>query len=767
MRGRAITIRTKFIYIIIVNMWLKQTQIEECARVAHEKCSSCFSKNDDGDDVDNNKKTTEEKEAEFYLSLPTTHKRPKCEGNVKLYHFFAELREQTMKINTNHGGGGGGGGGQSRHNNNNNSHQHSVVGKVQESIRKCEIQIKDCETANSLTGVGPKMLKYFDTFFRLYPPLQNKEKQLEKERLLLLVKEREKIRRKQERAKKNVGTMTMKNNNKKRGREENGAGGNKEDNEEQIELCRAFSQEQPSRSMLQQKQRKTNSSKKWHPKYKTAPFALLATLHKLMLEGKKQCTKDELINATDASGLSNMSIRPRVEAFSREQASFQGRDMSSQYSGWSCFNKYLKNAPTGHEAPMVFTWSNPMIIRLTDEGTIVAEKCHREAEIHGDCTCGLINTESTNDPSSVLKRKIVERRVQDKTTLAARRTAKQENHEVNVVSLLSDSDEDYFNRNASNERQLDANKKKLNVARNWHGTAAEENDWNSATELEIRLPTLKPGEKFQDVYDVVFLFDNREQYDKDFRPEHLVKYFENVNLRAEQCFIPIGDALWVAEDKKSKERFCLDYIIERKSVADLSCSITSGRYIRQKYRLDKCGLEKVMYLVEGNIERDYHLEERQKLAVKSALIETDIHDDIYMLRTESLEKTKKLYVDLTRSIQDLYNPRVGKDKSAQRTFFSNCLPTFNAFNENMKKFVASESTVQNTWGVMLAQVRGMGPDAAEAIANLYPTPISVYETFEQLDWDESRCVDLIAQIQPKERKIGRSAAQNLYEAFFR
>lgn len=743
-------------------MWLKQTQIEECARVAHEKCSSCFSKNDDGDDVDNNKKTTEEKEAVFYLFLPT-HKRPKCEGNVKLYHFFAELREQTMKINMNHGGGGGG---QSRHNNN-NSHQHSVVGKVQESIRKCEIQIKDCETANSLTGVGPKMLKYFDTFFRLYPPLQNKEKELEKERLLLLVKEREKIRRKQERAKKNVGTMTMKNNNKKRGREENGAGGNKEDNEEQIELCRAFSQEQPSRSMLQQKQRKTNSSKKWHPKYKTAPFALLATLHKLMLEGKKQCTKDELINATDASGLSNMSIRPRVEAFSREQASFQGRDMSSQYSGWSCFNKYLKNAPTGHEAPMVFTWSNPMIIRLTDEGTIVAEKCHREAEIHGDCTCGLINTESTNDPSSVLKTKIVERRVQDKTTLAARRSAEQENHEVNVVSLLSDSDEDCFNRNASNERQLDANKKKLNVARNWHGTAAEENDWNSATELEIRLPTLKPGEKFQDVYDVVFLFDNREQYDKDFRPEHLVKYFENVNLRAEQCFIPIGDALWVAEDKKSKERFCLDYIIERKSVADLSCSITSGRYIRQKYRLDKCGLEKVMYLVEGNIERDYHLEERQKLAVKSALIETDIHDDIYMLRTESLEKTKKLYVDLTRSIQDLYNPRVGKDKSAQRTFFSNCLPTFNAFNENMKKFVASESTVQNTWGVMLAQVRGMGPDAAEAIVNLYPTPTSVYETFEQLDWDESRCVDLIAQIQPKERKIGRSAAQNLYEAFFR
>ena len=68
---------------------------------------------------------------------------------------------------------------------------------------------------------------------------------------------------------------------------------------------------------------------------------------------------------------------------------------------------------------------------------------------------------------------------------------------------------------------------------------------------------------------------------------------------------------------------------------------------------------------------------------------------------------------------------------------------------------------------MLAQVKGMGPDSAEAIVNLYPTPISLYETFNRLNWDESRCVDLIAQIQPKERRIGRSAAQNFYETFFK
>ena len=107
---------------------------------------------------------------------------------------------------------------------------------------------------------------------------------------------------------------------------------------------------------------------------------------------------------------------------------------------------------------------------------------------------------------------------------------------MNVVSLLSDSDEDCFNCNASNERQLDANKKKLNVAQEIGMAPLRRMTGIARLSSEKSLPTLKPGEKFQDVYDVVFLFDNREQYDKDFRPEHLVKYFENVNLRAEQCY---------------------------------------------------------------------------------------------------------------------------------------------------------------------------------------------------------------------------------------
>ncbi len=63
-----------------------------------------------------------------------------------------------------------------------------------------------------------------------------------------------------------------------------------------------------------------------------------------------------------------------------------------------------------------------------------------------------------------------------------------------------------------------------------------------------------------------------------------------------------GDALWVARSKASLgDIWALDYVVERKSVKDLVMSIKDhGRYEKQKYALRRCGLRRVMYLIEGN-----------------------------------------------------------------------------------------------------------------------------------------------------------------------
>ena len=54
-----------------------------------------------------------------------------------------------------------------------------------------------------------------------------------------------------------------------------------------------------------------------------------------------------------------------------------------------------------------------------------------------------------------------------------------------------------------------------------------------------------------------------------------------------------GDALWVACSKRDPRiSYALDYVVERKSVKDLVGSIKNGRYERQKYVLQRCGLRR-------------------------------------------------------------------------------------------------------------------------------------------------------------------------------
>ena len=58
--------------------------------------------------------------------------------------------------------------------------------------------------------------------------------------------------------------------------------------------------------------------------------------------------------------------------------------------------------------------------------------------------------------------------------------------------------------------------------------------------------------------------------------------------------------------KESKKKapayveYVLDFIVERKTADDLAASIMDGRYDEQKFRLKSCGINNVIYLVEGS-----------------------------------------------------------------------------------------------------------------------------------------------------------------------
>ena len=123
--------------------------------------------------------------------------------------------------------------------------------------------------------------------------------------------------------------------------------------------------------------------------------------------------------------------------------------------------------------------------------------------------------------------------------------------------------------------------------------------------------------------EVILFVDNREkrnQSDGNYLFDRLIKS----GLRVELKSLPLGDFVWVLrvhhnteeidekvpltqiETKKKKKAvvkftdYLLDFIVERKTADDLAASIMDGRYEEQKYRLKGCGLNNVIYLVEGS-----------------------------------------------------------------------------------------------------------------------------------------------------------------------
>jgi crossover junction endonuclease MUS81 len=49
--------------------------------------------------------------------------------------------------------------------------------------------------------------------------------------------------------------------------------------------------------------------------------------------------------------------------------------------------------------------------------------------------------------------------------------------------------------------------------------------------------------------------------------------------------LPVGDGIWIARHRKFLTEYVLDFIVERKNVADLASSIRDNRYKDQKSRL--------------------------------------------------------------------------------------------------------------------------------------------------------------------------------------
>uniref|UniRef100_A0ACD5XGU0 Uncharacterized protein n=1 Tax=Avena sativa TaxID=4498 RepID=A0ACD5XGU0_AVESA len=446
--------------------------------------------------------------------------------------------------------------------------------------------------------------------------------------------------------------------------------------------------------------KKRKRTKPYVPRINSAPYAIVITLHREMDKGKDFMMKQELIDAAEASGLSRDAIGPN------NRKAKQVNSCKDWYTGWSCMSTLISNE-------LVTKWSNPAKYKLTEKGKETARLCLEKSGLDDPAGPSTHNSES-------------------------------------VVLSDSDSDEQYEGSNPligfGNFAERSGLPKSKAGSSSSFGKGAATNSplpsrgmsgqqsfsaMGSTEKSLLAIPPRHSNENFQEAYDVVLILDDRETLGPRSRRKFVDNIHSQFKIPVEMKRLPVGDAIWIARHKVLHTEYVLDFIVERKNVDDLVGSIRDNRYKDQKLRMQKCGLRKLIYLVEGDPNTVDSVE-----SVKTACFTTEILERFDVQRTTGYADTEKRYGCLTLSIIDYYCTNFSVSADSSRL----CM----TYDEFVKRCSDLEKvTVSNIFALQLMQVPQATEEAVLAVRSLYPTLLSLAQAYSMLDGDKRAQEDML------------------------
>uniref|UniRef100_A0A453T4C1 Crossover junction endonuclease MUS81 n=1 Tax=Aegilops tauschii subsp. strangulata TaxID=200361 RepID=A0A453T4C1_AEGTS len=144
--------------------------------------------------------------------------------------------------------------------------------------------------------------------------------------------------------------------------------------------------------------------------------------------------------------------------------------------------------------------------------------------------------------------------------------------------------------------------------------------------------------------------------------------------------------------------------------------------IRSQFNIpvEKCGLRKLIYLVEGDVNTVDGSE-----SVKTACFTTEVLEGFDVQRTTGYADTEKKYGHLTGSIIDYYSRNFSAGADTSRL----CL----TYDEFVKRCSDLEKvTMSDIFALQLMQVPQVTEEAALAVTSLYPTLLSLAKAYTML-----------------------------------
>ena len=270
-------------------------------------------------------------------------------------------------------------------------------------------------------------------------------------------------------------------------------------------------------------------------------------------------------------------------------------------------------------------------------------------------------------------------------------------------------------------------------------------------------------------YEIMLIIDSREQYSgasSEQKKTKIVSDLQNMGISCEMRTLPVGDFAWICKPNTTKRELVLDFLIERKKTDDLIASIRDQRWGEQKYRLKRCGIPNVIYLIEGlqAIKSDHPCYK----SMHTALANAQLLDEFTVKHTKDFKDTLSYLVLMTKYLEKYYANRTlfsssKKDKQAY-PLRENHFLTFNEFSCDSLKitnFTAKEMFVRS-----LLRFHGATLEKCKAITNLYSTLPSLLEAYDECENAKAK-EQLLSSITYglPEKKINNTLSKMIYTYF--
>ncbi|KAL1308940.1 hypothetical protein HN51_051577 [Arachis hypogaea] len=564
---------------------------------------------------------------------------------------------------------------------------------------------------------------------------------------------------------------------------------------------------------LKRKGKKNRGMKCYVPQRNSVAYALLITLYRRTVSGEEFMRKQELIDAAEASGLSRVPIAPEKGKGKPGRFGSSPRDW---YSGWSCMKTLIdKGLVVKSSCPAKYMLTEEGKAAACDclSRSGMAECQGKSVSV--DTPSNMSDREVNGDDleSEVMSPLTQQKKPMDVSLESLLKFTGMGFSKEQIVSSFAEVSRSHPNEDVSSlwpavlchlreEQIYGSHPKSLTAINDCHDTSANtvlsgskdlignksrtassacndhvpnfssdipsfllracpsavdsvqmpRKDELSSKMTSLSVPPLSFGEKFEEVYQVILILDDREQFaTQGSRSRKIIEEIRiQFKIQIEVRRLPVGDGIWIARHKILKTEYVLDFIVERKNIDDLRSSIRDNRYKDQKLRLLRCGLKKLIYLVEGDPNSSEAAE-----CIKTACFTTEILEGFDVQRTSGLGDTLRKYAYLTQAISQCYKSR---DFEGHVVGFAPCPP----FDEFIKQCQDSgKMTVSDVFAIQLMQVPQVTEEVAMAVLDLYPTLLSLAHGYSLLDGNSCAQEDMLRA--RSNNAIPAAASRNIFQ----